>query len=176
VVVDHQYLRSSVPTSELRVEPAVVLATYLSLVEIWLTGVQGHHLGFPFGHRERQAALPFAEQILEMVITNVVAVVVAGNDDHVLALQTVQVGLRLFEFLSLSLRGEIPGYGHEVGSEVVDLLYSCNHEIWNEGRAHMDVRHLDDAHLYPLRTPFLDEVRLAEPRVGCPLGRNGVAL
>jgi hypothetical protein len=49
VVVDHQYLRSSVPPSKLRVEPGVVLATYLSLVEIRLAGVQGHHLGLPFG-------------------------------------------------------------------------------------------------------------------------------
>jgi len=123
VMVDHQYLWASVPPSKLRVQPGVVLATYLALVEIRLAGVQGHHLGLPFGYRKRQAALPVAEQILEMVIPDVVAVVVAGNHDNVLALQPIQVGLRRFKFLPVSLRGEIPGYGHEVGVVGVDLLY-----------------------------------------------------
>jgi hypothetical protein len=44
-----------------------------------------------------------------VVIADVVPVVIAGNDDHVLALKTVQVGLRRFEFLPVSLCGEVPG-------------------------------------------------------------------
>src|SRR5215210_3704722 len=50
VVVDHQYPRTAVPAAELRVEPAVVLAPYLTLVEVGLRRVEDDDLGHPFGN------------------------------------------------------------------------------------------------------------------------------
>src|SRR5215210_5950179 len=147
VVVDHEYPRTAVPAAELRVEPAVVLAPDLSLVEVGLGRVERHHLGDAFRDGDLGRALPDAEELLEVPVADVLGIVVAHRVDDVRALQLVEVLSGLLEFPTVAFHSQVPDDGNEVRLERVTLLDGGLKEILPEQPgAHVHIRHLYYSH------------------------------
>ena len=121
MVVYHKYLRSSIPTPELRVKPCVVFPANLTLVEVRFGGVEHHNPGFTFRHFDRDALLARPEKRLEVPVANVPGVVVAHRGDH-RALYAVEVSLSLFELPTIALRRKVTGYDDEVRREGIGFL------------------------------------------------------
>jgi hypothetical protein len=162
VVVDDDYLRAPVPAPELRVDPGVVLAADLPLVEIWLGRVQRHDLGLAVVEWHRRSPLAQAKELLEVPVADVPGVVVARHHDDVRALQAVQVAPRLLELPPVALHREVPGNGHEVRLERVGLLYGGLQKLeLEEPGSHVDVRHLNYFHL---RLPYGPTRIIPSPR------------
>src|SRR5215210_1741718 len=115
MMVNHQYLRSPVPIAKLGVEPAVVLPPHLAFVQVRLGRVEGHDLRLALGYGNRDSTLPHPEEILEVPVADVPGVVVSYGHDHVLALDAVEILLRLLELPSVTLHRQVPNNGDEVG-------------------------------------------------------------
>jgi hypothetical protein len=140
VVVDDEDPRASIPASELGVDPAIVLAPNLPLVEVGLRRVEGDQLGLALWHRDRLGALAGAEEVLEVAVANVPGVVIAHDDDNVGALEPVEVAAHLLELVSIALGGQIAGDGDQVGGQRVGLLDGGDQQIgFEEPRADVDV-------------------------------------
>jgi hypothetical protein len=86
VVVDHEYLGTAVPAAELGVQPTVVLASDLPLVEVGLRRIEDDDLGHPFGDGDLGRHLSYVEELLEVPVTDVLGVMVAHRVDDVRAL------------------------------------------------------------------------------------------
>ena len=84
-MVDDEYPRPPVPAAELGVEPGVMLAADLSLVEVGLGGVQSDDLRLALGDRDEARTLPQPEDVLEVPVSDVLGVVVAHDHHHVRA-------------------------------------------------------------------------------------------
>ncbi len=86
-----------------------------------------------------------AEELLEVHVADVARVVVSRHDDQRLALQAVEVGLRLGELLLEPERGQVAGADDDVGAEIVDLADRALHQAGHEVRAAaVDVRDVRD--------------------------------
>src|SRR5918997_5350296 len=79
VVVDDDYLRPPVPAPELRVDPGVVLATDLPLVEVGLGRVDRHDLRLAVGQGHHDGPLAHAKELLKVPVSDVLGIVVARN-------------------------------------------------------------------------------------------------
>jgi hypothetical protein len=121
VVVYHKYLRSSIPTPELRVKPGIVLPADLTLVEVRFGRVEHHNLGLTFRHFDRGTLLAHPEKRLEVPVANVPGVMVAHRHDH-RALYAVEVSLSVFELPRIALRRKVTGYDDEVRQEGIGFL------------------------------------------------------
>src|SRR5215212_1643451 len=115
MVVDHKYPRSPVPTAKLGVEPAVMLPPNLAFVQIRLGRVERHDLRLALGYRNRGSTLAHPEEILEVSVANVPGVVVSHRHDQVLALDAIEILLRLLELPPVALHSKVPDDGDEVG-------------------------------------------------------------
>src|ERR671911_1678343 len=143
VVVDHEYPRPAVPSPELGIEPAVMLAPDLSLVEIRLGRVQHDDLGLSLGDGDLGRPLPDAEELLEVPVADVLGVVVAHSVDYVRTLQTIEILFRLLELPAVSLHRKIPHDGYQVRLQSVALLDGIFQEILSkQPRTHVDIGHL----------------------------------
>src|SRR5215208_2030235 len=148
VVVDHQYSRPGVPAAELGVEPAVVLAPDLPLVEVRLGRVERDDLGLSLGDRDLGRPLPYAEELLEVPVADVLGVMVAHRVDHVRTLQTVEILSCLLELPPISLHRKISHDGYQVRLQSVALLDGSLQEILSkQTRTHVDIGHLYYPHL-----------------------------
>ena len=95
---------------ELLLDPAVAAAADLAVVEVGLGRVDGDD-----GHAvDVQDGVPVAEVLLEMDVADVPRVVVAGHDDERLALEPIEVRLRLGELLLEAERRQVAGADDEV--------------------------------------------------------------
>ena len=105
------------PGLELLLDPAVAPAADLAVVEVGLGRVDRHDCD-PADARDRVA---LAEQLLEVHVADVARVVVAGDDDERLALDPVEVALRL-QVLVLEPEGrQVARADDDLRLEVVDL-------------------------------------------------------
>ena len=148
MMMNHKYLRSPVPSTELRVKPAVVFPAHFALIQVRLGRVKRHDLGLALRHLDRDGFFPHPEELLEVAVTDVPGVVVAGDHDHVRTLYAVEVPLGLLEFPPVALRREVAGDDDEVRREVVRLLNHRREKVGpEEARSHVDVRHLHYLHL-----------------------------
>ena len=78
--------------------------------------------------------IPLAEELLEMDVADVARVVVPGNDHERLALESVEVALRLRVLLLEAVRGQIARAHDDLGGELVDLHDRPFHQIRDEIR------------------------------------------
>src|SRR5215217_7606389 len=152
VVVDHEYPRPTVPAAELGVEPAVVRAPDLPLVEVRLRRVERDDLRLSLGDGDPGRLLSYAEELLEVPVADVLGVVVAHRVDDVRALETVEVVSRLLELPAVSLHRQIPHNGDEIRLQGVALFDGGLEEILpKQSRTYVSVGHL----YYPQPvTPF----------------------
>jgi hypothetical protein len=94
--------------------------------------------------------------------------VVAGDDDEVLALEPVEVGLRLSELLLEAERRQVAGADDEIRAEVVDLadrpLHEARHEVRPAAVNVGDMRDLEGS----IRGRHGRSVRRSEPRGAYP--------
>jgi hypothetical protein len=140
VVVDHEYLRPPVPVAELGIEPAIVLAPHLTLVEIRLGRIERHDLRLALRYRDRNGQLAHAEEVLEVPVADAPGVMVAHTYHNVRTLEAIQVLLGLLELPSVALHRQVPDDGDEVGLKRVRLLYRPREELGpEETRAHVDI-------------------------------------
>src|SRR5215218_8678262 len=147
VVVDHEYPRPTIPAPELGVEPAVVLAPDLSLVEIRLGRVERDDFCFSLGDWDLGRPLPYAEELLEVPVADILGVVVAHRVDYVRTLQTVEILFCLLELPAISLHRKIPHDGYQVRLQSVALLDGGLQEILpKQPRTHVDIGHLYYTH------------------------------
>ena len=102
---------------ELLLDPAVPAASDLAVVEVGLTRVHGDDRGVA----DAEHGVPLAEEILEVDVAHVARVVVAGDHDHRLALDAVQVLPREHVFVLEAVRGEVAGDHDDVGLDLVHL-------------------------------------------------------
>jgi hypothetical protein len=154
VVVNDEYLRSPIPAPELRVEPGVVLSADLPLVEIRLGRVDRHDLGLALRQPDHDGPLAHPEEFLEVPVADVPGIVVAGDHDHVRALQAFEVSLDLLELPPVTLHREVARDGDEVRQEGVGLLDRGQKQLGpEEARSHVNVRYLRYFHL---GRPLLD--------------------
>src|ERR671911_2013775 len=161
VVVDHEYPRPTVPAAELGVEPAIVLAPNLSLVEIRLGRVERDYLGLSLGDGDLGRPLPYAEELLEVPVADVLGVVVAHSVDYVRTLQTIEILFRLLELPAVSFHRQVTHDGNEVRLHSVALLYGGLQEILpKQPRTHVDIGHLYYPHCHSLLKP--DQFRPSE--------------
>ena len=111
------------------------------MIEVGLGRVDGDD-----GHAVHvQDGVPVAEELLEMDVADVPRVVVSGHDDEVVALDPVEIGLRLRELLLEAERRQVARADDEIGAEVVDLADRALHEAGHEvGPAAVDVGDVRD--------------------------------
>ena len=101
----------------------------------------------PSGSCTRDRSLAQPEEVLEVPVADVLGVVVAHRHHDVLALEAVQVPLRLLELPPVALHREVPGYHYEIRLQGVGLLDGGVEELGaEEPRAHVYVGDLDYAH------------------------------
>ena len=99
----------------------------------------------------RSTELRVAEQLLEMHVADVARVVVAGDDDERVALDPVEVALRLGVLLLEAERRQIARADDDVGLQVVDLGDRPLHQVRDEVRlAAMEIREMSDRQRLPL--------------------------
>ena len=102
---------------ELLLDPAVAAAADLAVVEIGLGRVDRDD-----GRRaDAQHRVAVAEQLLEVDVADVARVVVAGDHDHRLALDLVQVAARLLVLVLEPERRQVARADDDVRLQVVDL-------------------------------------------------------
>src|SRR5919107_847970 len=143
VVVDHEYPWPAVPAAELGVEPTVVLAPDLSLVEIRLRRVERDDLGLSLGDGDLGRPLPYAEELLEVPVADVLGIMVAHSVHDVRTLQMVEIASRLLELPAVSLHRQVTHDGHEIRLQSVALLDGSLEKILpKQTRTHMNIRHL----------------------------------
>ena len=122
-------MRSSESSRELLLDPGVAPASDLAVVEVGLGRVDGDdgHAAEP----EHGAAL--AEELLEVDVADVARVVVPGDDDERLALEPVEVLLRLDVLRLEPERRQVARADDEIRLEVVHLrdrpLHQVRHEV-----------------------------------------------
>ena len=86
-----------------------------------------------------------AEELLEMDVAHVAGVVVPGDDHELLAVEPVEVGLRLRVLRLEAVGGQIARADDDLRLELVDLHDRPLHEIGHEiRRAAMEVRDVRD--------------------------------
>ena len=102
---------------ELLLDPAVAAAADLAVVEVGLARVDRDDRRR--GRREHR--VPVAEELLEVDVADVARVVVAGDHDHRLALDPVQVVARERVLVLEAVRGEVAGDHDDVRLELVHL-------------------------------------------------------
>ena len=102
---------------ELLLDPAVAAAADLTLVEVGLRRVDGDD-GDPADAQHRAA---LAEELLEVHVADVPRVVVAGDDHEGLALDLVEVALRLVVLLLEAEGRQVARADDEVWLHLVDL-------------------------------------------------------
>ena len=88
-----------------------------------------------------------AEQLLEVDVADVARVVVAGDDDHAVALEPVEIRLRLHVLVLEAHRRQVAGADDDVRLLIVDLVDRPLHQAGHEmDLAAMDVRDVSDLH------------------------------
>src|SRR5215217_3089241 len=148
VVVYQEHRRPPIPIPKFGGEPAVVLPPHLSVVQVRFGRVEHHDLRRALRHRYRNRPLAHPEYLLEVPVSNTPRVVVAHSHDHMFALQTVQILLRLLKLPPVALCSQIPDDGNKIGLHGVRLLDGRREEIGPEqARSYVNIRHLDYLHL-----------------------------
>jgi hypothetical protein len=164
VVVDDDDPRPLGPVAQRGVDPAVVLAPDLALVEVGLGGVDGDDLGEALGGGDGRDRVAGAEEVLEVPVAHVAGVVVAHRDDHVRARELIQEAPALLELAAIALHREIAGDHHQIRRELVGLLYGGAQQAGAEqSLADVQVGHLDDLHV-PAVSPVAGTGENAMPR------------
>ena len=119
----------------------VAAAADLAVIEVGLGRVDRDHGDAVLA--EHRVAL--AEELLEMDVADVPRVVVPRDHDERLAVEPVEVALRLDVLLLEPVRGQIAGADDDVRSERVDVADRALHQIRDEMRvAAVDVREVRD--------------------------------
>ena len=141
-------LGPSRPPAQLGVDPAVVLAPDLALVEVGLGRVDRDDLGAALGDGDRRDRVAGAEEVLEVPVADVTGVMVAHRDDHVRARELIQELPAPLELAAIALHRQVAGDDHQVGIELVGLRDGGAQQLAaEEPLADMQVRHLDDPHV-----------------------------
>ena len=97
------------------------------------------------------------EQALEVSVTHIAAVVIAGDDKDLLTLQPVEIFAGFTELLPVPHAGEVTGDHHHVGVKVVDFhqcaIEQVGHEILRPsvkvGQMRDDARAIRFVHIIP---------------------------
>jgi hypothetical protein len=141
-------------TGEALLDPAVVLAPDLALVEVGLGGVDGDECDFEPVELEAEARVAGAEGVLEVKVADVAGVVVARHADEQRARQGGELLLGERVLVGVALVGEVAGDDDEVGLGGVDLL-DCGAEkpLAIAAAADVDVGELRDQHRHSLTRP-----------------------
>ncbi len=113
---------------ELLLDPPVAAATDLAVVEVRLGRVDGDDRD-PVLAQDGVAA---PEQLLEVRVADVSRVVIAGDDDERLAVDPIEVPLRLGVLLLESVRGQVAGADDDLGLQLVDLRDRALHQVGHE--------------------------------------------
>ena len=153
---------------ELLLDPGVAAAPDVPVVEIRLGRVDGDdgdavHV---------QDGVALAEELLEVDVADVAGVVVPRDDDERLAVEPVEVGLRLRVLRLEAVRRQVARADDDLGLELVDLhdrpLHQIGHEI---RRPAMQVGDVCDSEQLP---PFLSRpIRVSSK---CNAGSSEVTL
>src|SRR5262249_24137525 len=143
MVVEDEDAQLGAALRELLLDPGVAATTYLAVVEVGLSRVDRHDR-HSFSLDD---VVPRPEQLLEVDVPDVAGVVVAGDHDHRVALEPVEVRLRLKVLVLEPHRRQVSRADDDVRPHVVDLVDRPLHQPWNEVRlAAVDVRDVGDPH------------------------------
>ncbi len=115
---------------ELLFDPAISPAPDLAVVEVGLGRVDRDDRD-PAASQDGTAG---ADQLLEVQVPDVSRVVVARHDDERLALDRVEIALRLRELFLESEGREVAGAHDDLGLQLVDLGNRALHQIGHEMR------------------------------------------
>ncbi len=120
---------------ELPCDEIVVVAAYLPIVDVGLVGIHRHHL---HGLAQAPAACTAVgeayggsagtEEFLEMDVSYVAAVMVAGDDRLARAGDAVKVAPGLHKLFPVSFQREVARHDHQVGLLVVDDVDTVVHQ------------------------------------------------
>ena len=100
---------------EALLDPAVVLAPDLALVEVGLGRVDGDERHVEAAAPDAQARVPSAECVLEVDVADVARVVVAGHADDLLAASAESSSLSDRILVGVAVVGQVAGHDDEVG-------------------------------------------------------------
>src|SRR3712207_4745110 len=117
MVVDHEYLELTLRLGEGLMYKVVVLAPYPPIVEVRLRGVYRDHNRILEPHHR----VPVPEEPLEMNVTHVARIVVAGDDHYTLAAEPLDVPRRRLELLPVAGVGKVARDHDGRRVHVVDL-------------------------------------------------------
>ena len=102
-------------------DPAVVLAPDLALVQVGLRRVDRDERDVETAALEARLRVARAERVLEEHVADVARVVVAGDEDDVLACDRRELLLGLRVLVGIAVVGQVAGDDHEIGRGRVDL-------------------------------------------------------
>jgi mannose-6-phosphate isomerase-like protein (cupin superfamily) len=129
-------------------DPAVVLAPDLALVDVGLRRVDAHQRHVDATSIDVAARVAGAERVLEEEVANVAGVVVPGHADHVLAVERAELLACDRILVGVPVVRQVAGDDDEVGLRGVDLGDGGPQELFAvTGAADVDIGDLRDQHV-----------------------------
>jgi hypothetical protein len=146
VVVTHEHAQVS-GGRESVLDPRVVLATDLALVDVRLGRVHRHQSEIGTTRAQAQPHVPGAEDPLELQIPDMARVVIAGNQHESFTRKRGQPLPSQLVLVRVALVGHVTGDYDEIRPRSVDLLDSrAQQRVLMAGAANVEIGQLRDQH------------------------------